>query len=160
MLLQEPGRKDRLEELVARGLVNALDALHARYFANICENAFELAAVGDFQTGFDASVEAVRTAFEIANVGAGGADNRGNLGEQTGAIPGANRQLHRKCSSTGTTPFDGDASFRLVHQILNIGTSPSVNRNTAATGDITNDFVTGNRDCSTWRERREDRRGL
>ena len=112
--------------------------------ANIGKNTFELAAVGNFQARFDPRIQAIRPAFQVANIGTGAADDRGDFGKKAGAILGANSQLHRKGRSAFAAPFDGDATFGLVHQILHIGTSASVDGNAAAAGDVPDNFVAGN----------------
>src|SRR5271154_5541481 len=112
------------------GLVDALDADYAGDAADVDEDSFELALVGDFEAGFDAGVEFVRAAFEVANVGAGATDDGGDLGEQAGAV---------------AAPFDGNAAFRLVQQVLQVGTALGVHGHTASACDIADDFVAGNR---------------
>ena len=52
-------------ELNLEGALDAVDALDA---ANVGENGFELALVGDFEAGFDAGVLLVWPAFEHANI--------------------------------------------------------------------------------------------
>src|SRR6266404_3683990 len=108
VLLQIPGWKDRWQSLVARRLVNAFDTLHAGDFTDVGENAFQLAAVGNFETGFDTGVQAIGAAFQIANIRASTADDRGNVGEQARAIFGADGELYREGGGAVTAPLDGD----------------------------------------------------
>jgi len=75
-----PGRKDR-QGKAKLDLVDALDAEDAGDFPDVSENVFELAAVDDFEAGFDAGILAVGPAFEAADVGTGAADHRGDFGE-------------------------------------------------------------------------------
>ena len=44
--------------------------MHAGDFADVGQDAFELAAVDDLQAGLDAGIEVVGTAFEVADVAA------------------------------------------------------------------------------------------
>src|ERR1700674_4042710 len=125
--------------------MNGVNAVHRGAFAAVGETASRLAAIGNFQAGFDARVELVGSAFKIANVGAGSADDRGNFSEQAGAILGANCQLHRESGRALAAPFDRDAALGLVHQILHVWTGASVDGYSATTGDIADDFVAGNR---------------
>src|SRR5690348_17010741 len=101
-----------------RRLVHTLDAVHPGNFPDIRENGLELAAVGDFQAGFDPRVELVRSAFQVADVRAGAADHRGNFRQQAGAVLGANRELHRESRGALSAPFRGDAAVRLIEKIL------------------------------------------
>src|SRR5271170_141123 len=126
------------------GLVDALDADYAADAADINEDGFELALVGDFETGFDAGVEFVWAAFEIADVGAGAADDSGDFGEQAGAVLGADGELYRERRSAVAAPFDGDAAFRLIQQVLHVGTALGVHSHAASARNVADDFVAGN----------------
>jgi len=58
-----------VEVISLAGLVDAFDTDDTGDFADIDENGFELALVGDFEVGVDARVGAIGTAFEVMNVG-------------------------------------------------------------------------------------------
>src|SRR5258708_26802552 len=130
---------------MASGLIDPLDAVHASDFADFGEDRFQLAAIGNFQAGFDAGVELVRAAFQIADIGAGSTDHRGDFGKQAGTILGANGQLHGESGSALATPFDGDAAFGLVHEIMHVRATASVNGDAASASDVTDNFVARNR---------------
>ena len=68
------------------GLVDAFDAENAGDFFDICEDSFELALIGDFKVGIDARVGAVGAALEVVNVGAGVADDGGDVCQKAGAV--------------------------------------------------------------------------
>jgi len=63
-----PGWKDRSPKGGKSDLVNAFDAEDAGHFSNVGENSFELAAVDNFQAGFDAGILAIGAALETSNV--------------------------------------------------------------------------------------------
>src|SRR5450755_951655 len=123
-----------------RGLVDPLDAVDTGDASDIDEDGFQLALVGNFQAGFDASIQVVRTACQIANIGAGTTDDCGDFGQQPGAIFGFDGKLHRECRGAIAAPLNGDAAFRLVQKILHVRTTLGVDRNAAAAGNVTDDF--------------------
>src|SRR5271169_3203430 len=114
------------------GLEDALDSVDAGNFANIDEDGFELALIGDFQIGVHAGVQFVRAAFQAADIRAGAADHGGNFGEQAGTIFRADGELHGEGGFAPASPFDGDAALGLIHQILKIRTEAVVDGNAAA----------------------------
>src|SRR6266436_2796686 len=125
------------------GLVDAFDAKNTGNFLNVDEDGFELAPVGDFEVGVNASVGAVGTAFEIVNVGTGSADDGGDFGKKAGAVARADGELDGKLGFGAAAPLDGDAAFGLVHEILHVGTSSGVHGHAAAAGDVADNFVAG-----------------
>src|SRR5882724_454527 len=140
---------------VPGSLIDAFYAENAGDFADIGENGLELAAVHDFQAGVNARVGAIRAAFEIADVGAGAADDGGDFREKAGAIFGANDELNREGCSGFATPLDGDAALGLIHQILHIGAKLGVHSDTATARDVADDVVTGDR-VTTLRAKNEE----
>jgi len=56
-----------------------------------------------------------------------------------------NGELNRERRGGFPAPFDGDAAFRFVHQILDVRAKFSVNRDAATACDVTGDVVAGNR---------------
>ena len=104
-----------------------------------------MAAVDDFQAGVNPRVIAIRPAFQVSNIRASTADDCSDFGEQTGAIFGMNGELNRERRGGLPAPFDGDAAFRFVHQILDVRTKFGVNRDAATARDVTGDVVAGNR---------------
>src|SRR6266404_256765 len=145
VLLQIPGWKDRWQSLVARRLVNALDTVHAGDFADVGEYAFELPAVGNFETGFDTGVQAVGAAFQIANIRTSTADDRCNVREQAGTIFGTDCELHREGGGAVATPLDGNAALRLVHKILHVGAGACVHSHATTARDVAHNLIAGNR---------------
>src|SRR5216683_8026030 len=145
VLLQIPGWKDRWRGLVARRLVDAFDAVHARDFADVGEYAFELTAVGNFKTGFDTGVQAVGAAFQIANIRASTADDRCNVREQAGTIFGTDCELYREGCGAIAAPLNGNAALGLVHKILHVGAGACVHSHATTTRDVTHNFIAGNR---------------
>src|SRR6266481_4499269 len=125
------------------GLVNAFDAEDSRNLANIDEDGFELALIGNFQIGVNARIGAVGPAFKIVNVRACSADDGRDFRKKTGTIARANGELNRK-SGFGAPPLDSDAALGLVHEVLDVGTSSRMHRDAAAARDVADDFVTGN----------------
>src|SRR5712691_201832 len=79
-------REFRAIVISVAGLVDAFDAQDAGNFADIDEDGFELALVGNFEIGVNARVGAVGAALEVVNVGTGAADNGGDFGEKAGAV--------------------------------------------------------------------------
>src|SRR5258706_2316433 len=126
------------------GLVDAFDAEDAGNFADIDEDGFELALIGNFEIGVNAGISAIRAAFEIVNVGTGSADDGGDFGEKAGAIARADGELDRESGFGAAAPLDGDAAFGLVHEVLHVGTRTRVHGDAATTGDIADDFVARN----------------
>jgi hypothetical protein len=63
------------------GLVDAFDAEDAGNFADIDEDGFELALVGDFEVGVNARISAIGAAFEVVNIGTGSEGRRGRARE-------------------------------------------------------------------------------
>src|SRR5260370_5174585 len=126
------------------GLVDAFDAEDAGYVADIDENGFELALIGNFEVGVNTRVGAIGTAFEVVNVGTGAADDGGDFGEEAGTVARADGELDGKLSFGAAAPLDGDAPFGLVHEILDVGTRSRVNGDTTAPGDVADNFVAGN----------------
>src|ERR1051325_2081220 len=139
-----PVRRDRRTESVAGGLINALDAENTGDFANVGENGFKLAPVQNFEASVNSGVRPIRAALEIPAIGAGTADDGGNFREKTGAIFGANGELNREGCCCFTAPFDGNAAFGLIHQVLYIGAKLGVYGDTATARDVADDIVTGN----------------
>src|SRR5579859_2028589 len=128
----------------AGGLVNAFDAKDAGDFANIGKNRLELAAVHNFEAGVNAGIGAIRLAFEIANVGAGAADDSSDFREKAGPVFRANHQLNREGGGSCPTPLHGNAALRLIEQILHVRTELVVDGDTAATRDVADDVVPRN----------------
>src|SRR5258706_4443525 len=126
------------------GLVDAFDAEDAGNFADIDEDGFELALIGNFEIGVNAGISAIRAAFEIVNVGTGSADDGGDFGEKAGAIARADGELDRESGFGAAAPLDGDAAFGLVHEVLDVETGACVDGHAAATGDIADDYVARN----------------
>src|SRR5260370_3815097 len=126
------------------GLVDAFDAEDAGYFADIDENGFELAFIGNFEVGVNTRVGTIGTAFEIVNVGTGAADDSGDFGEKAGTVARADGELDGKFGFGAAAPLDGNAAFRLVHQILDVGTLASVHGDAAASRDVADNFVARN----------------
>src|SRR6266481_10075485 len=116
------------------GLVNAFDAEDSGNLANIDEDGFELALVGDLEIGVNARIGAVGPAFKIVNVGACSADDGSDFRKKTGTIARADGELNRK-SGFGAAPLNGDAAFGLVHEVLDVGTSTRVHGDAAAARD-------------------------
>jgi len=132
--------------ILVAGLVDAFDAQNAGDFADIDENGFELTLVGNFEIGVNAGVGAIRTAFQVVNVGTGffSADDGGDFGKKASAVARADGELDGKLGFGTAAPLDGDAAFGLVHEILHVGTSSGVHRHTAAAGDVADNFVARN----------------
>jgi hypothetical protein len=86
----------QVPKAVKSDLVDALDAEHSGHFSNVGENGFELAAIDDFEAGFDAGILAVGAALEAANIGACSADDRGDLRQQPSAVLRTDGELHRE----------------------------------------------------------------
>src|SRR5437762_10634498 len=105
------------------GLVDAFDAENTGNLADIDENGFELAPVGNFDVGVNARVGAFGTALEVVNVRTGSADDSCDVSKQTGAVPRADGELDGKFGFGSAAPLDGDAAFGLVHEILHVGRS-------------------------------------
>src|SRR5713226_421769 len=128
------------------GLVDAFDTENAGNFADIDEDGFELALVRDFQIRVNARVGAgaIGAAFEVVNVGTGSADDGGDLGKKAGAVARADGELDGEGGFRSAAPFDGDAAFGLVHEILDVGTHSSVHSDTTAARDVADNFVAGN----------------
>ncbi len=126
------------------GLVDAFHTENAGNFLNIDEDGFELAFIGDFEVGVNARVGAIGAAFQVVNVGTSSADDGGDFGEKAGAVACADGELDGKFCFGATAPLDGDAAFGLVHEILHVGTSSGVHGDTAAAGDVADNFVAGN----------------
>ncbi len=126
-------------------LVNAFDSEDAGHFSNVGENGFELAAVDDFETGFDARVLAVGAALETSNIGARSADDCSDFRQKTSAVLATNGKLDRESSGALASPLHGNAAFRLIHEVLHIGASARVHRDAAAARDVADDVVAGNR---------------
>src|SRR5260370_21611683 len=93
------------------GLVNAFDAEDSGNLADIHENGFELALIGDLKIGVNARIGAVGPALKIVNVRAGAADDGRDFRKKTGTIARANGELNRK-SGFGAAPLDSDAALR------------------------------------------------
>jgi len=119
-------REVQVWDILVAGLVDAFDAENAGNLADIDENGFELAPVGNFEVGINARVGAIGAAFEVVNVG---------TGSLMTAVMSARRPARsraRMVSWTGklgfgsAAPLDGDAAFGLVHEILHVGTRPGV----------------------------------
>ena len=126
------------------GLVDAFDTKNAGDFFNVYEDGFELAFVGNFEVGVNARVGAIRTAFQVMNVGPSSADDGGDFGEEAGAVACADGELDGEFGFGAAAPLDGDAAFGLVHEILNVGTLASVHGDAAAPRDVADNFVAGN----------------
>src|SRR4029077_4939754 len=126
------------------GVVGAFDAQDAGNFADVDEDGFELALIGNFQIGVNTRIGAVRAAFEIVNVGTGSADDGGDFGEKAGAIARADGELDRESGFGAAAPLDGDAPFCLVHEVLDVGTRACVDGDAAAAGDVADNFVARN----------------
>src|SRR5437016_7204706 len=136
--------KCALGNILVAGLVDAFDAENAGNFADIDEDGFELALVGNFEVSVDARVGTIGSAFEVVDVGTGAADDGGNFGKKTGAVPRADGELDGKLGFGSAAPFDGDAAFGLVHEILDVGTRSSVHGYAAAAGNVADNFIAGN----------------
>src|SRR6267154_935447 len=130
--------------LLASDLIDAFHTEHARDFTNISENSFQLTAIGDFQAGINTRIRTIGTAFQTVNVGAGAADHSSDIRQQSGTVARPNRELHLKGCRSFTAPFNGYAPFRLIHQILHVRASASMNRDSPPARDIAHDVVTGN----------------
>src|ERR1700722_7879704 len=126
-------------------LINALNAVNRGNLANIYEDGFQLAAVHNFQAGIDARVDAVWAADQVANVRTGPADHGGDVSKQSSAIARTNLQFHREGRGILAAPFNRDATFRLVKQILHVGARARVHRHAAAARDVPDYFITRNR---------------
>src|SRR5882762_462104 len=126
------------------GLVDAFDAKNTGDFLNVDEDGFELAPVGDFKVGVDARVGAIGTAFQVMNVGAGAANDGGDVGKKAGAVARADSELDGKLGFGAAAPLDGDAALGLVHEVLNVGTLASVHSDAAASRDVADNFVARN----------------
>src|SRR5882757_4622111 len=126
------------------GLVDAFHAKNAGDFFDVDQDGFELAFIGDFEVGVNARVGAVRAAFQVMNVGTSAADDGSDFGEKAGAVARADSELDRKLGFGAAAPLDGDAAFRLVHEILNVGTLASVNGDSSSSRDVADNFVAGN----------------
>src|SRR4029077_10626341 len=107
-------------------------------------DGLELAAIGDLQAGVDARVRAIGSAFQAMDVGSGAADYGGNIGQEAGAIAGADHELHLERGSSCAAPLDGDAGFRLIQQILNVRTRAGMDGDSTSAGDVADDVVAGN----------------
>src|SRR5216683_1327248 len=130
--------------MLLAGLVDAFDAEDAGNFADIDEDRFELALVGNFEVGVDARVGAIGAALEVVDVGTGTADDGGDFCEKAGAVARADGELDGKLGFGSAAPLDGDAAFGLVHEILDVGARSSVNGDAAAARDVADNFVAGN----------------
>ena len=126
-------------------MVNALDTEDAGHFSNVGENSFELAAVDNFEAGFDAGILAVGAALEAANIGARSANNCGDFRQKARAVLRSDGELNRESSGAFASPLHGNAAFRLIHEVLNIRATARVHRDAAAARDVADDVVTGNR---------------
>src|ERR1700682_5752117 len=82
-------------------------------------------------------------AFEIADIGAGSADDGGDFGEKAGAIFRLDGKLYRERGGAFSAPLDCDAAFGLVEKILDVGAGFCVHRHAAAASDVAGDVVSG-----------------
>src|SRR5712675_1193399 len=130
--------------LLASDLVDAFYTEHAGDFANISQNRLQLTAIGNFQAGINTRIRTIGTAFQAVNVGAGAANQSSAIRQQSGTVARPNRELHLKGCRSFTAPFNGYAPFRLIHQILHVRTSASMNRDSPPARDVADDVVTGN----------------
>src|ERR1043166_2401670 len=130
--------------LFGRPLIDALYPVNAGDFANVGENAFKLAPVDNLEAGLDTSIEAIRTAFQITNVGTGAANDGSDFGKESSAVFGANRELDREGGRALAAPLDGNATFGLVKKILHVGAGTSVHGNSAAAGNVADNFIARN----------------
>src|SRR6267154_147051 len=130
--------------LLASDLIDAFHTEHAGDFANISQNRLQLTAIGNFQAGIDPRIRTIGTAFQTVNVGAGAADHGSDISQQSGTVARPDRQLHLKRCRSFTAPFNGYAPFRLIHQILHVRTSASMNRDAPPARDVAHDVVPGN----------------
>src|SRR5882762_1393486 len=129
--------------LLASDLIDAFHTEHAGDFANISQNRLQLPAIGDFQAGINTRIRTIGSAFQTVNVGAGAADHSSDIRQQSGTVARPNRELHLKGCRSFTAPFNGYAPFRLIHQILHVRTSASMNRDSPPARDIAHDVVPG-----------------
>ena len=126
-------------------LVDALDAEDTGYFSNVGENRFELAAIDNFEAGFDAGILTVGAALETADIGARSADDRGDFRQKSGAVLCTDGELHRESRGAFAAPLDSNAAFGLVHEVLHVWASAGVHGNATAARDVADDVVAGNR---------------
>src|SRR5262249_46219162 len=126
------------------GLIDALNAKNAGDLANVGQDRFELAAIDDFEAGIDAGVQFVRTAFEIADVRTGTANDGSDFREQASTILGTNHELYRECGRGLAAPFHSDAALGLVQKILHVGAELVVYGDASATRDVADDVITRN----------------
>src|SRR5437660_10590087 len=96
------------------GLVDAFDAENPGNFFDICKDSFELSLIGDFKVGVDARVGAVGAAFQVVNVGAGAADNAGDVRQQAGAIERATGELDGYSGFGAVVTLDGDVLLAFI----------------------------------------------
>src|SRR5580704_1180554 len=126
-------------------LIDAFNAVYTCDFANTGQDGLELAAIDDFEIDVNLRVQAVRTAFEIMNVAARVAEDRGDIGQQTGTVLRANNQMDEKFSLTWSSPLNGDAALGLVQQVLHVRTRTSVHCDSSPARNIANNIVTRDR---------------
>src|SRR5438477_3751739 len=106
------------------GLVDAFDTENAGNFFDICKDGFELALIGDFKVGVDARVSAVGAAFQVVNVGAGAADNGGEVCQKAGAIACADGEMKGVNGFRIVAQLNGEATLCLKLQVLIVGARP------------------------------------
>src|SRR6266403_1118858 len=129
---------------LAADLIDAFHTEHAGDFANIGQNRLQLTAIGNFQAGIDTRIRTIGTAFQTVNVGAGAADHGSDIRQQSGTIARPDSELHLESRRPFAAPFNGYAPFRLIHQILHVRTSASMNRDSPPARDVADDVVTWN----------------
>lgn len=145
MCLGDTRQEGQVPKAESLDLVDALDSENAGDFSNVRENGFELAAVDDFEAGLDAGILTIGAALEASDVGTRSTDDRGDFCQESRAILAANGKLNRESSGAFAAPLDSDAAFRLVHEVLNVGTSACVHGHATAARNVADDVVTGNR---------------
>src|ERR1700735_2043080 len=114
---------------------NARNAFYAR------QDEFELLAVVNIKSDFNARTHSLAAAFEGANICAGLANDVGDGRKHAGTILSENAQAHRKSSRRFTGPLDRNAAFGVIKKILHVGARLAVNGDSPTSGDIAHNII-------------------
>src|SRR5574340_1520884 len=96
----------RITGSAASGVVDALDVEDAGDFLDVQEYFFELLAVADVEENFDACVQLLADAFEVADIGGGIADGGGDFSEHARAVFGEDAEMDREGGLARTSPLN------------------------------------------------------
>src|SRR5579884_207586 len=128
--------------------LDALDVVHAGYFAKPVDDGFEVFEVGDIENDVDAGLTIGGARFDVADVCSAVADHNRDFFQHAGAIVGVKRQLDRVTRFRGfffvARPFDGDAALGFIHQVGDVGAVARVHSYTLAAGHVADDVFAAN----------------